>query len=41
MPYHPQENAVVKVFNKILENSLVKICNVNRYNWDVRMPVVL
>jgi transposase InsO family protein len=40
-PYHPQENGTVKYFSKILETTLMKICSVNRDDWDLRVPVVL
>lgn len=34
-------NGTIKDFNKILENALTKICNVNRSGWDVCVPTVL
>ena len=39
--YHIDANGTVAAFNKILENTLMKVCNTQRNYWDVRVSAVL
>ena len=39
--YHPQSNGVVESFNKTLTKGTTKICNMDKDDWDDKVPIVL
>lgn len=39
--YHPQENRVIKGFNKTDTKFLIKICSIDKDGWDDKIPVFL
>lgn len=40
-PYHPQANVIGEYFNKVLEHTCTKVCNIACNDWDERIMVVL
>ena len=39
--YHPQSNGAIEAFNKKLTKGLTKICNIDKDEWDEKIPAVL
>ena len=39
--HHPQLNGAIKEFNKTLTRGLTKICNIDKDDWDEKIPAVL
>ena len=39
--YHPQSNGAIEAFNKTLTKELRKICNIDKDDWDEKIPAVL
>ena len=41
LSYHPQANGAIKSFNKNLVKGLTKICNLEKTDWDNKIPSIL
>ena len=39
--YHPQANGAIESFNKTLVKGLTKICNIDKDDWDEKIPTIL
>jgi len=39
--YHLQANEIVEPFNRVIETTLMKVCNAKRSDLDLHVPVVL
>ena len=40
-PYHPQMNGTIEAFKKKFKNTLTKVCNDSRDDWDLKILAVL
>lgn len=41
LTYHPQANGAIESFNKTLTKGLTKICNLDKNDWDDKIPSIL
>ena len=39
--YHPQANGAIESFNRTLTKGLTKICNLDKNDWDDKIPAIL
>ena len=39
--FHPQANVAMEYFNKTLTKGLTNICNMDKDDWDAKVPTVL